>query len=108
MTNSNSPPLSPTSIPSLPTAAPTADTQRLAHLEQLLQSLTDTQQREKEARRGLELEVQQMRAQAAMQFDAIAQQQREEAAQAELRRQEDQALLDTKLSTAISMSASVT
>jgi len=108
MTNSNSPPPSPTSIPPLPTATPTADTQRLTHLEQLLQSLTDTQQREREARRGLELEVQQMRAQAAMQLDAIAQQHREEAAQAEMRRQEDQALFETKLSTAISMSAHVT
>ena len=49
-----------------------------------------------------------MRAQAAMQLDAIAQQHREEAAQAELRRQEDQALFETKLSTAISMSAHVT
>ena len=87
---------------------PSTESQRLAHLEQLLRSLTDHPQREHEARRGLEFEVQQLRAQASTQLDELAEQRRAEAAQAELRRQEDQAQYDAKLSTAISMSAHAT
>ena len=103
------PPSSPTSTPFPATTTPSADSQRLAQLEQLPHSITDNQQREKEARRGLELEVQQLRAQASIQLlDALAEQRRAEAAQAELRRQEDQAQFDAKLSTAISMSAHAT
>ena len=43
-----------------------------------------------------------------MQLDALAQQQRTEAAQAEQKRQEDQLQFEAKLRTAISMSANVT
>ena len=64
---------------------PSTDSQRLAHLEQLLRSLTDNQQREHEARRGIKFEVQQLRAQASTQLDELAEQRRAEAAQAELR-----------------------
>ena len=108
MSNSNSPPSSPTPISTPSNPPPAADSQRLAQLEQLLQSITDNQQRERDARRGLELEVQQLRTQAAIQLEELAQQHRSEAAQAEQRRQEDQRQFEAKLSTAISMSANVT
>ena len=108
MSNTNSPPSSPTSTPTPANSIPSNDSHRLANLEQLLRSLTDNQQREQEARRGLEFEVQQLRAQASSQLDELAEQRRVEAAQMEQRRQEDQAQYDAKLSTAISMSAHAT